>query len=151
MTTTDISGIVIEALSMALEKMAFLDVMSLEEPTATAEPIIVGKIGFTGPVCGTLQIAAGSEFAGVLADNMGLLEQASEEQCNDAIQELVNVTTGLVLPMLSAGQTDVFDVTVPHVCRLQGCEEWEQWTSRAGTVIVCVENQPVAVRLSLTE
>ncbi|MBN1818336.1 MAG: chemotaxis protein CheX [Sedimentisphaerales bacterium] len=151
MATTDTNGIVTEALSLALEKMAFLDVSPWEESIPISEPILIGKIGFTGPICGTLQIAAGGKFAALLADNMGVLEQANKEQCNDAMQELVNVTTGLVLPMLLTESTDVFDVTVPHVSSLQGVREWTQWTQRDDTVLVHVDNHPIAVRLTLTE
>ena len=149
MAQTKTASIVVEALSVALEKMAFLDVVAAEASAPHPHVVITAEIHFAGPVTGILRIASGIEFACVLAENMAVVDELTEHQCIDAMKELVNVTCGLILPMLSTSETDVFDVTVPDLTRSEEREHWEQFLQEPDAVAVDVEQHPVAARLIL--
>lgn len=136
-----------EALSQALETMAFMDVEPCEDRPMHPGVIITAEINFSGPACGTLRASAGIDFAQMLAENVSGLDEITEEQCIDAMQELVNVTCGLILPMLASDQSDVFDLTVPHLTRSEERLHWEDFLDLDDVSVVNVEGFPVATRL----
>jgi CheY-specific phosphatase CheX len=143
------SNLLTDALSRALETMAFLDVMPIDDDTAIPEKTILGEIGFTGPKSGTLRILVGSDFAGILAENIGALDQADDESCYDAVGELSNVTCGLLLPMLADGPECVFDVTVPAVTGSDGSPSWKEMTANPNSCTLNAEGYAVATTLSM--
>ncbi len=152
MTHTETISIVTEAISVALEKMAFLDAMLFEgECPEAPSSIVAAEINFSGPVSGTIRTLTGSDFARHLAENIGAVEELTEEQCVDAIKELVNVTCGLVLPMIASCEMDVFDLTVPHMSQLEECFHWDEFVKQPDVTVLDVEGEYVATRLIIND
>lgn len=151
MTTIKTANIVTEAISQALEKMAFLTVIPMDEDLAHPEVTITAEINFSGPIKGTIRTAAGIDFARTLAENISGLDELTEEECIDAMQELVNVTCGLVLPMISQSSADVFDLTVPHLTRTEDRLHWQEFIAQQDVTTLNVEGSPVATRLMILE
>lgn len=147
MEAIETTNIVTEAMSQALEKMAFLDAEPTDEKPQTPSITITAEINFSGPIKGTIRTAVGIEFARTLAENISGMEELTEEQCIDAVQELVNVTCGLVLPMIATSEADVFDLTVPHLTRSEEREHWNDFIEEKDVTVLDVEGQPVATRL----
>ena len=143
------AGIVTVAITQALEKMAFLMVLPFDEEEELALPsvVITADINFTGPVSGTIRTAAGVDFARMLAENMSGMNELTEEQCIDAMKELVNVTCGLVLPMITVSEEDVFNITVPHLTPTEDRMDWDEFISQDDVTVLNVEGLPVATRL----
>ena len=147
MTITDTACIVSEAITQALEKMAFLDaVVYIGEPEIPSVSI-TAEIEFTGPVSGAVRTIAGVDFAKTLAENVSGLPELTEQECIDAMKELVNVTCGLVLPMLADSQDDVFDVTVPHLTGSKERIYWQEFVESIDAVVLDVEGFSVATKL----
>lgn len=146
--TTDI---VSEAITRALETMAFLDAEPCTEHAQVPEIITTAEISFTGPVTGLIRTIAGMDFAKVLAENIAGLDEVTEEQCIDAMKELVNVTCGLVLPLLASAENDVFDMTVPHLTKHEDRLHWEDFLALEDVTILDVEGYPVATRLIISD
>lgn len=149
MGTMDTINIVTEAMSQALEKMAFLDTEPFDEESEAPSVIITADIDFSGPVNGTIRMVAGVDFAQTLAENISGMFELTEEQCADAVKELVNVTCGLVLPMIAASEADVFDLTVPHLARSEDRVDWDDFVSQDEVTVLNVEGHAVATRLIL--
>jgi hypothetical protein len=63
------------------------------------------------------------------------------------MKELVNVTCGLVLPMLADSKDDVFDVTVPHLTGSKERVYWQEFVESIDAVVLDVEGFSVATRL----
>ncbi len=63
------------------------------------------------------------------------------------MKEFVNVTCGLVLPMIASSEADVFDITVPHLVTSEDRLKWEQFLSHEDVYILNIEGWPVATRL----
>lgn len=143
--------ILTDSLAQALETMAFLTIMPLEEDTAAPEKTISAEISFTGPKNGTIQILAGLDLCRILAENIGALTEVNDETCYDALKELSNVTCGLLLPMLASSQTDVFDVTVPAVKTGDDSPRWDEFVERPNSCILNIEGFLVATRLIMKE
>jgi CheY-specific phosphatase CheX len=141
------SNLLTDALSEALETMAFLDVMPIDDDAAVPEKPILGEISFTGCKSGTLRILVGLDFAKILAENIGALDEADDESCRDAVAELSNVTCGLLLPMLADRGEDVFDVTVPTVTGSDSSPSWEEMTADPNTCALNVEGYAVGITL----
>ena len=99
---TETMNILPKALAEALETMAFMVPVALEDELPIPEKSIMGEISFSGPKTGTLHILAGVGFAKSLAENIAALEDPDDDSCIDAMQELSNVTCGLIL-MVSCG------------------------------------------------
>ena len=149
MAAMDTIDIVTEAISQALEKMAFLDSEPFDEESEAPSIIITADIDFSGPISGTIRTVAGIDFAQALAENMSGMQEMTEDECIDAIKELVNVTCGLVLPMIAASEADVFDLTVPHLARSEDRVEWDDFVSQEDVTVLNVEGHAVATRLIL--
>jgi chemotaxis protein CheY-P-specific phosphatase CheC len=145
----DTINIVTEAISQALEKMAFLDAEPFGEESEAPSVIITADIDFSGPVSGTIRMAAGVDFAQTLAENISGMFDLTEEQCEDAVKELVNVTCGLVLPMIATSEADVFDLTVPHLAKSEDRLDWDHFVSQDEVTVLNVEGHAVATRLIL--
>jgi CheY-specific phosphatase CheX len=140
--------ILTEALSNALEKMAFLTIMPIEEELMPPQDTLLSEIHFTGPQAGTIQILAGSDFARLLADNMSAGEDTDQTACHDVFRELSNVTCGLLLPVLSCSQEDIFDITVPTVAWGENAPKWNEFTADHNSIILNAENNLLAIKLT---
>ena len=142
-------NILVEALSEALEKMAFLTILPMEEDTVVPSETILTEIRYSGPRNGTVLILAGQGFGKILAENIGAGCEADAESCSDALKELVNVTCGLLLPSLACSSEDVFDVTVPKTTQGQDSPSWQEFITDRDTYVLNVEGQLIAIRLDL--
>lgn len=149
MIIADAKAIITQSLAQALERMAFLDVLPFLEPPPVPARFALAEIRFGGSETGMIQVAASLELARELACNMGLLDQPTEEQCLDAIRELVNVTCGLVLPLLATPDADVFDLSIPQAVPCNESGNWSQWIQQNDVVVLDVGGHPVAARLHL--
>ena len=129
--------------------MAFLDAEPFDDESEAPSVIITADIDFNGPVSGTIRMVAGIDFAQMLAENISGMFELTEEQCVDAIKELVNVTCGLVLPMIASSEADVFDLTVPHLAKSEDRMEWDDFMLQEDVTVLNVEGHAVATRLIL--
>jgi CheY-specific phosphatase CheX len=149
MIASEAKTVITQSLSQALERMAFLDVLQYPEIPLVPAQFVLAEIRFAGSVTGSIQVAASLEFARELASNMGLLDHPSEYQCLDAIKELVNVTCGLVLPLLATPDADVFDLSIPQAVPCDESTDWTLWIRQDDVVVLDVGGYPVAARLNL--
>ena len=149
MESVDTTSVVAEAFSEAIGTMAFLDVMPCEGPPEKPQLTIMTQIDFSGPINGTITVAAGVDFAEIFAENIGATEELTEEQRLDAMKELVNVSCGLALPMIASSPADIFDLTVPHLSDVTDMTLWDNLVACDDTVILDVEGMPVATRLTI--
>lgn len=146
-TNTMLTG----ALTQALETMAFLTRMPLDEDMVPPENLVLAQISFTGPRVGTIQILAGMDFAKVLAGNIGALDQTDDDTAFDAMKELSNVTCGLLLPMIGSSPADVFNMTIPTVKAGQTSPSWDQFVADPEAHVLNIEGHMIATRLTAKE
>lgn len=147
MSSLETKNIITGAITQALERMAFLEAVCSDEKPPAPDVSIAADIDFSGPVSGTVRTVAGVDFAKVLAENIAGLQEMTEKECIDAMQELVNVTCGLVLPMIAESETDVFDLTVPHLAKSEDRLQWDEFIEQEDVTVLDVEGWPVATRL----
>ncbi|HAL45039.1 MAG TPA: hypothetical protein DCP47_03855 [Phycisphaerales bacterium] len=141
----------IEALTKALETMAFMTVMPIDDQMIIPQQTFMAEIGFSGMRNGTVQILAGKDFCKMLAENIGAIDSPDDKSSLDALKELSNVTCGLFLPMIVSSTADVFDVTVPKSSSCDDSSQWKEITSDKNTCVVNVEGHAVAIRLNVKE
>ncbi len=151
MSAIDTQNVVSVAVTQALEKMAFLMAIPFEETPPTPEVVIMSEIEFAGPVSGRIRAAAGLDFATSLALNISGQDELTEEECADAMKELVNVTCGLVLPLIAGSPADVFDLSVPHLTRHEDRVQWDEFIGRETVTVLNVEEWPLAISLWIDE
>ena len=148
---TDTTQILAGALTQALETMAFMEILSIEEAMPAPQEVCLTRIEFVGPQRGCIEILAGSEFAGTLAENFAALDEVTGEDRQDALQELANVTCGLVTPMIAADLSDVFDLTIPTVSDSDAPAKWQAFARDAEACVMNVEGHMIAAKLSLRD
>ncbi|AQT67529.1 hypothetical protein STSP2_00677 [Anaerohalosphaera lusitana] len=147
MATANCSNVIRESLVQALETMAFMTAEeSMDVPTE--ENAIVTAVDFEGPVSGRIFLWAGMEFAREFGQNLSGGFEIADEHCVDGLSELLNVTCGLVLPMVASSPTDTFDMRVPRRVA-EGNEDWEIFVSGDEVIRLNVEGHPVAVKMVL--
>jgi CheY-specific phosphatase CheX len=129
----------------ALETMAFLTELPLEEDAVVPQQCILSQIDFSGPKEGTISILAGRRFAETLAQNMGALDDVDDQICGDAMKELANVTSGLLLPMISSCHGDIFDISVPYIKTEN--QSWLEFVSKDNACILNIERNLIAVSI----
>jgi len=140
-----------EALIEALETMAFLTEMPMEDDLAVSEETILAEIDFMGARNGSIQIIAGLNFGKILAENIGNISEPDRESACDAMQELTNVTCGLFLPMLTSTTADPFAITVPKIQTCEDSTQWHDFIADPTSVVSNVEGYMVATRLILKD
>ena len=143
----DTESILIESLGQALEKMAFLTIVPLEEDIAVPEKTALAQISFKGPKNGTIQILAGLDLCKILAQNIAALTEVNDETCYDALKELSNVTCGLLLPVLACSKEDVFDITIPNIKNGENCPKWSKFVEQPNSCVSNIEGYLIATRL----
>ena len=148
MNVIDTMDIITESVSQALEKIAFLEVMPPEDESTDPQDVIVAEIDFAGHVSGRIQIAAERGFVRIFAENMCGMEGLTEDQYDDAMKELANITCGLVLPMLAESQKEEFNMDVPCLTELSP-PKWQDFVAEKDTVLLEVEGYPLCVKLEL--
>lgn len=148
MKVTDTMNIITESISQALEKIAFLEIMSPEDESRIPEEIIVAEIEFGGHISGRIQIASDKEFIKTFAENMCGVEDLTSEQYDDALKELANITCGLVLPMLAESQIEDFSMAVPYLTTLSP-PKWQDFIAEEDTVLFEVEGHLISAKLEI--
>jgi hypothetical protein len=137
-----------EALTDALEVMAFLTVMPMEDDLGIPDETILAEIEFMGAKNGSVQIIAGLGFGRILAENIGNVDNPGKEEVYDAIKELSNVTCGLFLPMLTSTTAESFTITVPRIQTCDNSSHWHEFVADQNSVVSNVEGHMVATRPS---
>jgi CheY-specific phosphatase CheX len=146
----DTKNLLIESLEQALETMAFLTIGPPEEDMSTPGDPVLAEISFTGPKSGTIQILAGLDFCRILAENIGALtEEVNDETCYDALKELSNVISGLLLPQMADSKAEVFDITIPIIKKGSDLPIWNEYAAQPDVSILNVEGNLIAARLIL--
>ena len=130
-----------EAITEALETMAFMAALPPEEQLPTPDQCVLASIGFNGPTCGNIEMLAGMEFTWIIAANvMGIDcdDQEAQIQGTDAFKELLNTTCGVLLPRLASTSADVFNVTIPEAKNSSLGTDWELFVSQGGVTLLDV-------------
>ena len=72
-----------------------------------------------------------------------------DDACIDAMQELSNVTCGLLLPELASCEKDTFDMTIPKTQWLQGQQNWNDFIEDENSHVMNIEDYLVAAKLTM--
>ena len=145
----DTANILIGALAQALETMAYMEIMPVEQEDAPSGEVYCAEISFTGPQQGCIQILAGRDFTEMLAENIGALDEVTDADCRDALKELANVTCGLVTPIIATDMSEVFELTIPTIKAPDEVPAWPQWADDPEACVLNVEGNMVAAKLTL--
>ncbi len=140
-----------EVLTEALEAMAFLTAMPMEDDLAVPEETILAEIDFTGARNGSIQNVAGLDFSRILAENIGNLTEPDREEACDALKELSNVTCGLFLPLLTSTTAESFAITVPRIQTCDNSSQWHEFMADQNSVVSNIEGYMVATRLIMKD
>lgn len=146
---TEAENLLPQALTQALETMAFLTVTPEDEGMIIPTETITAEIGFTGAKKGTIQIIASTDFCKTLAENIAAIDDVSNQAALDALKELSNVTCGLFLPMVVSSTADVFDITVPKAVCCDSSSQWDQFTSDNNSCTLNIEGYCIAIKLTV--
>lgn len=144
---TETKNTIKTALLQALETMAFMTEFPSDDQPAASSERIMAQIDFSGPKQGSIQILAGLDFAKTLAENIGALDQVSDEHCRDAMKELANVSSGLILPMIASSPQDTFDITLPFIESGDNAPTWQQFENCDNSCSLNIEDNLIAVNL----
>ena len=89
------------------------------------------------------------DFARILAENIGALDEVDDEQAFDAMREMTNVICGLVLPMIASELSDVFDMTVPAIKSGDDSPQWSEFAQ--DSCVLNIEGHAIAAKLNIKD
>lgn len=141
------TNILEECITQALETMAFMTIMPMENDLPTPQKTILASMNFMGARSGSVHIMASLDCAATLAENIGNLPEIGDDDPADALKELTNVTTGLILPMLATTTADVFAITVPTAETCDDSSQWNEFAADKKCTILNVEGDLIATKL----
>jgi len=142
-----------ESLSEALETMAFMMAMPIEDDLPVPEQGTMVWMDFAGRVSGRVELLAGAEFIEMAAANiMGADPDDDLVQSKgvDAFKEILNTTCGVLLPKLADSPSDVFDVTVPESEDFSDSQRWTDYIDQNGVAVLDVDGFPLALRMTIS-
>ena len=144
--------LVVEALTEALETMAFVSLMPLEaaEAPPPAEPVVLVSIAFTGaPASGTIELMAGESFGAMLAANLlgtGPDDPDAAARARDAMLETMNVTCGALIRKIEPS-AETFEMAIPQV-RDVPPPAWSEFIAAgSGAMVFDADGNTIAVRM----
>lgn len=144
---TEVENLLPQALTEALETMAFLTLTPEDEGMVIPTETVTAEIDFTGAKRGTIQIIASLDFCKTLAENIAAIDDVTNQAAFDALKELSNVTCGLFLPMVVSSTADMFDITVPKVSCCDDSSQWDKFTSNNNCCTLNIEGYCIAIKL----
>jgi len=136
-----------QALSDALETMAFITPLPPEDESAPAGPMLLTRIEYRGAANGALELACPQAFGAILVAN--LLGDASagpdaDRQAADALRELINVTCGTILRGSEATALGVVEMSVPTQAPFDAAD-WDTFVA-ARALVVDAHGHKLALR-----
>lgn len=138
-----------QALSEALETMAFITPLPPEDNSAPAGPAVLTRIEFRGPRDGALELVTPDAFGAMLAANLLGVEPTdpdAKRKTEDAVRELLNVTCGSLLRNSGATAAGFVEMNVPTQ-RPFDLSGWDAFAASDAAVVVDADGQKIAVRL----
>jgi hypothetical protein len=140
-----------QALSEALETMAFITPLPPEDPSAApAAPAVLTRIEFRGPIAaGALELICPDPFGAMLAANLLGVEPNDPDargKTADAIRELLNVACGTLLRNSGATAAGFVEMTVPTQ-RPFDPAGWDAFAKSETAVVTDADGHTIAVRL----
>jgi hypothetical protein len=145
------SQAVLEIISTALERMAFLAVEPVDGcPPAPADPVLV-RVPLRLPRQAAVEMIAPESLGAMIAANALALkpgEAASPQQAHDALSEFLNIlASAMLLPdsaIVSAGE---IMKGVPQVTTTMSEINWGDFIAHESTVLFGVEGSVAACRM----
>jgi Chemotaxis phosphatase CheX len=136
----------LEVTTDTLEKLAFIFALPAEGPPETAGASLESaRVDFSGPFSGAVELSLPTSALAELASNMLGAEDAmavSPDQQRDALQELVNVVCGNLLPAI-AGSAKEFNLRAGRPAPADDTE----WDSTVAVGHLVLESGPCRVRM----
>ena len=148
---TNTNNLMAQALVQSLETMALVTAVPIDDDMVIPKETVLAQIDFTGAQKGSIQILAGMDLCGILAENIAAIDTSNHQAALDAVKELSNVTCGLFLPLVVSSTADVFDITVPTVETFDNPLQWDEFVSDANTSVLNIEGHALAARLTVED
>jgi chemotaxis protein CheY-P-specific phosphatase CheC len=139
---------IIEKLSEALEKMAFLSVGPAEQAAVPASPLYL-SLDFSGPWWGRLELLADQGVGAIMASNMLATSPDTPEallHAHDALRELLNIVCGAFLHDHPSCANQTFAVGIPRLESITA-EQWNHILADGNFIPLDADGLALAVRL----
>lgn len=141
----------VEAFVRVLETMAFISPEPREAPVTAPPDLLLGRIEFSGPLRGAVEVVASEAFGALLAANVlgtSPAEPDAADRGRDAIKELVNVTCGALLASLASSPTNPFEVNIPRLSDFRAGEQWTPFVTSRDSACFDADGHTVAIRVT---
>jgi chemotaxis protein CheY-P-specific phosphatase CheC len=143
------SEAIAECLAEALETSAFISVEPPPDEFGSPEDAEVMTLRFQGSMSGAVQIAAPQRFAAALAASILAMDPESAEAAaagQDAIKELCNVATGVLLNRLFEPEETLPEMALPSAAGISAAA-WNEFVKHPSATVMFAEGHPLAVRV----
>jgi hypothetical protein len=150
---TDIhTSAAVDALVQAMETMAFTTPTWADASLSPATDSLLVSMPFSGPVSGSVEMVASETVGAGLAANILAIapnDPAAQRHARDTLKELLNVTCGLLLPMLVGSQSTnrPFRITLPRLEDFDGQTQWQNFVATGETCVLNVDGGLIALRV----
>jgi chemotaxis protein CheY-P-specific phosphatase CheC len=141
---------IVETLVEVLETMAFIGLMPVEEPPPALCDARLVRIRFSRPRPGRIEMVAPAAFGRMLAANITGIEPDDPEadaRGDDALRELMNVTSGSLLARYAEAFSDAMQTDIPCVEKFDGEAAWATFIAEKGVHVLDADGHAIAVRL----
>jgi chemotaxis protein CheY-P-specific phosphatase CheC len=137
-----------QALSDALETMAFIAPSPPEDASPSPGPAVLSRIEYRGAANGALELACPEAFGAMLVANLlGCPADGPDanERAADALRELINITCGTILRSSDAIALGVIEMGVPTQAPFD-LADWDAFIG-ARALLVDADGHKLALRL----
>ena len=136
-----------QALSDALETMAFITPLPPEDASSSPGPAMLTRIEYRGAANGAIELACPRAFGAMLVANLLGCPADSPDahgRAADALRELINVTCGTILRSSEATALGVVEMGVPTQEAFD-LTDWDAFIA-AGALVVDADGHKLALR-----
>ncbi len=136
-----------QALSDALETMAFITPLPPEDTSPPSGPVVLSRIEYRGAANGALELACPEAFGAMLVANLlGCPADGPDANARaaDALRELINVTCGTILRSSDAIALGVVEMGVPTQAAFD-LADWDAFIA-ARALLIDADGHKLALR-----
>jgi chemotaxis protein CheY-P-specific phosphatase CheC len=145
-----LNELAVDSLADSFETMAFLSPMPAEEPYEPPTDAVLLSVRFAGNSGGVVEMVAPRELGRAAASNMLGVDSPTETQNDDAMKELLNIFSGLMLRRWSSSSRQTVNLSLPQIHAFD-VATWPEFVSTPGAKVMDVEGNIVALRVVTTD
>lgn len=137
----------LSSLMDSFETMAFMSPLPADAPHQAPADAVLLSMWFASNSSGIVEIVAPRNLGKVAASNMLGADPGAASLYDDALKELLNIFSGLMLRRWSSTSKETVEISLPALSDFSADADWQEFIASPGSTVLDVEGNLIALRV----